>query len=57
MPTARLLGILIVFGIVFMVTGGAIWDFTESWRVVFIGEIITALLLIPPVIIHARRAK
>lgn len=57
MPIPRVLGILIVFGIVFMVAGGAIWDFTESWSVVLIGEIILALLLIPPVIICAKRAR
>jgi len=57
MPTARIIGILIVCCIVFMVTGGAIWDFTESWRIVGIGEIIMAILLVSPVIILAKRSR
>jgi len=56
MPIQRIIGILIVFGIVFMVTGGAIWHFTESWIAVLIGEIATALLIIPPVIMQRKKA-
>ncbi|HDD45343.1 MAG TPA: hypothetical protein ENG63_10880 [Candidatus Desulfofervidus auxilii] len=57
MPIARVLGILIVFGIVFMVFGGAVWHFTESWNAVILGEAVVALIIIPPVIIQARKTR
>ncbi|MCD6255362.1 MAG: hypothetical protein LWW78_06120 [Deltaproteobacteria bacterium] len=57
MPIPRILGILIVFGIVFMVMGGICWHFTESWKAVFIGDMAVALLIIPPVIFQAKKAK
>jgi len=56
MPIQRIIGILIVFGIVFIVTGGVIWHFTESWTAVLIGEIATALLIVPPVIMQRKKA-
>jgi len=56
MPIQRIIGILIVFGIVFMVTGGTIWHFTESWTAVLIGEITTALLIVPPIIMQRKKA-
>ncbi len=56
MPIQRIIGILIVFGIVFMVTGGVIWHFTESWTAVLIGEIATALLIVPPIIMQRKKA-
>ena len=57
MPIPRILGILIVFGIVFMVMGGICWHFTESWKAVFIGDMAVALLIIPPVIFQAKKTK
>jgi hypothetical protein len=57
MPWPRVLGILIVFGIVFMVSGGAIWHFTASWRALWIGEAIIALTIVPPVIMQGFRKK
>lgn len=57
MPIPRILGILIVFGIVFMVMGGLVWHFTESWIGVGIGEVAIGILIIPPVIMQARKAK
>ncbi len=57
MPWPRILGILIVFGIVFMVCGGVIWHFTESWQAVWIGEVLIALTIIPPVLMQRPRRK
>lgn len=57
MPIPRVLGILIVSCIVFMVMGGIMWHFTESWMGVIIGDVAMALLIIPPVIMQAKKAR
>lgn len=57
MPIPRVLGILIVCCIVFMVMGGVMWHFTESWMGVIIGDVAMALLIIPPVIMQAKKAR
>jgi low affinity Fe/Cu permease len=55
MSIARILGVLIIFGILFIVLGGALWHFTESWNVVLIGEVVTFILITFSLVIQRKK--